>query len=356
MIPRRTVAGSYAEKELPALRLLSVITTVWFLAAGGADVFMGYLLLAILDFFLATMFLFFRLRMEAMSPSAVRGFIPPILLFLNLLPLGGSFLEADLRTLLLRHMVTLLGTGIYLEFRRRDVFLTYLFINAFSFAGAFILSRDSSGDLFNLAICYIFILSSMYFFSSLHRAKTRELEALSSSEKEAKKMALRDPLTGLFNRRHFDDELARLLKTGTDVSLFLLDLDNFKTINDTYGHPGGDEVLKSLASCINRTVRKGDIVCRIGGDEFAVLLPTCPDKNGRIMAENLCRHTQLCSPPLSVSIGTAHAMGGSFPEEVFKKADEALYAAKALGKRCVIHGGCVIPRPSSRKAGPTEKD
>ena len=76
------------ERELPALRLLSVITAVWFLAAGWADVLMGFQLLAVLDFFLASLFLFFRLRMNAMPLSAVRGFVPPILLFLNLLPLG----------------------------------------------------------------------------------------------------------------------------------------------------------------------------------------------------------------------------------------------------------------------------
>jgi len=91
----RTVhRGNRLERELPALRLLSVITAVWFLAAGWADVLMGYSLLAVLDLFLALLFLFFRIRMTTMPPSAVRGFVPPILLFLNLLPLGASFLEA----------------------------------------------------------------------------------------------------------------------------------------------------------------------------------------------------------------------------------------------------------------------
>lgn len=232
------------ERELPALRLLSVITAVWFLAAGWADVLMGYPLLAVLDFFLALLFLFFRLRMNTMTPSAVRGFVPPVLLFLNLLPLGASFLEAGFFTLLLRHIVTLLGTWVYMQFRRRDVFFTYLVINAFSFAGTFLLAGDFRGETANLAICYVFIVSSMYFFSMLQRKTFRELDAMSSAERQARNMASRDPLTGLYNRRHFDGELARLLGEGTGVTLILIDLDDFKNINDAHGHQAGDEALK----------------------------------------------------------------------------------------------------------------
>jgi len=331
------------ERELPALRLLSVITAVWFLAAGWADVLMGFQLLAVLDFFLASLFLFFRLRMNAMPLSAVRGFVPPILLFLNLLPLGTSFLEAGFFTLLLRHIVTLLGTGIYMQFRRRDVFLTYLVINAFSFLGTFLLAGDFRGGTVNLAICYVFIVSSMYFFSMRQRKTSRELDALSSAERQARDMASRDPLTGLFNRRHFDEELARLLREGTGVTLLLLDLDDFKEINDVHGHQAGDEALKKMASAITRAVRKDDIACRIGGDEFAVLLPDCPENNGLVIAENICRQVRSCAPYLSMSLGVAFSPGSSNPEDAFRKADTALYEAKSKGKGCIASGGVLTP-------------
>ncbi len=324
------------EKELPALRILSIITAGWFFVSGAADVFMGFVLLAILDFFFAFLFLYFRWRMETLSLSAIRGFLPPLLLFLNLLPLGASFLEANLEILLLRHIVTLLGSGIYMEFRPRDVFFTYMGINAFAFGGSFLLAGELRNGMINLAICYFFILSSMLFFSLLQRKKSLEIASLFLSQRKARDLALRDPLTGLFNRRLFDEVLADLLGAGKDVTLFLLDLDDFKTINDTQGHPEGDRALKSLADCMERVIRKGDTAARIGGDEFAVLLPECPDKNGRVIAENLCRQARLCTPPLSVSIGMVHIDGGTEPKEAFLLADRALYAAKTGGKGRVM--------------------
>lgn len=325
-----------AEKELPALRILSVITAGWFFVSGAADVFMGFVLLAILDFFFAFLFLFFRWRMGTLSLSAIRGFLPPLLLFLNLLPLGASYLEANLEILLLRHIVTLLGSGIYMEFRPRDVFFTYMGINAFAFGGAFFLAGDLQGEMINLAICYFFILSSMLFFSLLQRRKTLEIASLFRSQNKAKALALRDPLTGLFNRRYFDECLSGLLSGGKDIALFLLDMDDFKSINDTRGHPEGDQALKNMASTIDRVIRKGDIAARIGGDEFAIILPECPENNGRIIAENLCRQAKLSTPPLSVSVGMVHVAGGTNPAEAFALADQALYAAKDGGKGRVM--------------------
>ena len=336
MFRKNLLSNRSAEKELPALRILSVITAGWFFLSGAADVFMGFVLSAILDFCFAFLFLFFRWRMKTLPLSAIRGFLPPLLIFLNLLPLGAIYLEANLEIMLLRHIVTLLGTGIYMEFRTRDVFFTYMVINAFAFGGAFFLAGDLQGEMINLAICYFFILSSMLFFSLLQRKKTREIASLFFSRNEAKALALRDPLTGLFNRRYFDECLSGLLSGGKDLALFLLDMDDFKSINDTRGHPEGDQALKSIASAIERVIRKGDIAARIGGDEFAIILPECPEKNGRIIAENLCRQARLCTPSLSTSIGMVHVAGGTKPREAFARADLALYAAKAGGKGMVM--------------------
>ncbi len=336
MSRKNLLSNASSDKELPALRILSVITAGWFFASGAADVFMGFVLLAILDFFFAFLFLFFRWRMENLSLSAIRGFLPPLLLFMNLLPLGASYLEVHLEILLLRHIVTLLGSGIYMEFRPRDVFFTYMGINAFAFGGAFFLAGDLQGEMINLAICYFFILSSMLFFSLLQRKKTLEIASLFHSQREAKALAFKDPLTGLFNRRYFDECLSGILGEEKDLTLFLVDMDDFKAINDTRGHPEGDQALKNMAAAIERVIRKGDMAARIGGDEFAIILPECPEKNGRVIAQNLCRKAGLCTPPLSISIGIVYVARGTNPAEAFARADQALYAAKAAGKGRVM--------------------
>ena len=353
MNQRRSFRKPPVERELPSLRLLSVITAVWFAASGSADMIMGYPLLAVLDFFMAFLFVFFRLRINSMTESAVRGFTPPILIFLNLLPLLCSFLETGLHTLLVRHLVTLLGTGIFMQHRDLRVFNTYLLINASSFAGAFLREGNFGGEAVNLALCYIFIVSGMYFFTALHRKTSSRLAALSDAERKARYMASRDSLTGLFNRRHFDDEFARLMDKGTDVSLILIDLDDFKNVNDVHGHAVGDEVLRNIAFAITRAVRRNDVACRVGGDEFAVLLPSCPAKHSRRIAENICRQVRSRIPMMGISVGLAFAPGGDSPEEAFKRADEALYRAKARGKGRIVSCGELLPPDEEMPAGHT---
>lgn len=141
--------------------------------------------------------------------------------------------------------------------------------------------------------------------------------------------AVRDPLTGLYNRRFFDEMLAQTAETarryGRDLSLILFDLDHLKELNDTCGHQAGDQALKTFARLLTQTARKADIACRIGGDEFAVILPETGRSEARIFLDRLFKN--LNTPSASAGIAALPA------EDLFAAADAQLLRAKADKKR-----------------------
>lgn len=164
-------------------------------------------------------------------------------------------------------------------------------------------------------------------------------------------MALTDPLTGLFNRRHFDErlrlELRRAQREQVPVALLLCDIDHFKRVNDAHGHPAGDGVLREVAQRIASGVRDVDVVCRYGGEEFAVILPACSFEEAASVAERV-RSVVANVPvlmdgaqnlPVTISAGIS-----GFPSpinnalELTRSADQALYRAKSLGRNRVEKG------------------
>jgi diguanylate cyclase (GGDEF)-like protein/PAS domain S-box-containing protein len=167
-------------------------------------------------------------------------------------------------------------------------------------------------------------------------------------------LAVRDGLTGLYNRRHFDEMLAaewrRAYRDNAPLALLLIDLDHFKLLNDTHGHPAGDEVLRRLATVFaSFGQRAGDVVARYGGEEFTVLLPNTDRacaaaiaEKVRAAASRLDRSGMTALPagaPLSISIGVACAVGDQLeaaPDELVRRADAALYAAKRGGRDRVV--------------------
>ncbi|UCF35555.1 MAG: diguanylate cyclase [Acidobacteriota bacterium] len=164
-----------------------------------------------------------------------------------------------------------------------------------------------------------------------------------------KEQATRDPLTGLHNRRYLEDtlekELARARRKETTLGLMVLDLDNFKTFNDRFGHSSGDRVLKRVGEHLARTVRAADVVCRFGGEEFVVLLPEISLTECLARAEELrscvarIDLTDIAIPGASVTVSVGVA---SYPDigfdgdSLFEAADQALYRAKHLGRDLVL--------------------
>ena len=161
--------------------------------------------------------------------------------------------------------------------------------------------------------------------------------------------AIHDPLTGLYNRRYLDENLGRELHRArrgkSPLCVVMLDLDHFKLFNDTFGHDGGDLLLRELAQALNDKLRKSDISCRHGGDEFVVVMPDSSLADTRHRIEQICaliketqvRHGGTVLGPITVSAGVAGMPEhGSTAGELIQAADTAMYAAKQAGGGVVV--------------------
>ncbi|MES1178318.1 MAG: GGDEF domain-containing protein [Myxococcales bacterium] len=159
-------------------------------------------------------------------------------------------------------------------------------------------------------------------------------------------LATVDSLTNLQNKRHFDEvfgkEVARSDHAQQPLSLIILDIDYFKKINDGFGHPAGDAVLKHVASVVKTQIRQGDTLCRVGGEEFALVLPQTPLALATQAAELIraAVESSVCEVagtpiPATLSLGVAQLAPGEVPEGLYQRADERLYAAKHGGRNRV---------------------
>ncbi|MBG0565839.1 putative bifunctional diguanylate cyclase/phosphodiesterase [Actinoplanes aureus] len=167
----------------------------------------------------------------------------------------------------------------------------------------------------------------------------RDIGARKALEEQLSRQAFTDPLTGLSNRALFRDRLEHATaRRDAGVTLLLIDLDDFKDVNDNLGHSAGDELLTSVAGRLRSGVRPGDTLARLGGDEFAVLIESMDGRDASATAERLLtelrRPIELggCDIRCTASIGVAAAVGGVTAEELLRNADLAMYAAKRQGR------------------------
>ena len=176
----------------------------------------------------------------------------------------------------------------------------------------------------------------------------KELERINE---ELRHISITDPLTKLYNRRHFEDlitmEMNLTQRHGDANSLIMIDIDHFKSINDTYGHFSGDLVLKEVADTLRKNLRKTDVLCRIGGEEFVVLCKRTIKKDAQLVAEKLRRAVESktislgdASLNITISLGGASipdARNTSTIDEFFRYADTALYYSKEHGRNRYTH-------------------
>jgi diguanylate cyclase (GGDEF)-like protein len=158
-----------------------------------------------------------------------------------------------------------------------------------------------------------------------------------------RELAMIDALTGLYNRRFAEQrlvaEVARSARKGHPLSVVVLDLDEFKHINDTYGHPAGDLVLQEFAAALNRAVRGGDLAVRMGGDEFLLILPECNHEQLQLVLNRLGPLELAWEGrkfPIKYSVGWKEYAPGDQPEGMLAAADQALYANKRAAKKSTV--------------------
>lgn len=167
--------------------------------------------------------------------------------------------------------------------------------------------------------------------------------------RQVKNKAERDALTGLYNRRYFDErlqhELRRHERYGHELGIIMLDIDHFKSINDTFGHPLGDEVLRELSVLLSRQLRYADCVARYGGEEFVILLPYTTAEHAWTLADRLRRKIashRFCSNTIDRKITVSLGVTGFRPElgitkeQLINQADVGLYKAKNQGRNCTV--------------------
>ncbi|ARQ57843.1 MULTISPECIES: PleD family two-component system response regulator [Rhizobium] len=180
--------------------------------------------------------------------------------------------------------------------------------------------------------------------------RKRYNDRLRASVKQTIELAVTDPLTGLNNRRYLDNHLTvlfnRSMARGRPLSVLITDIDRFKQVNDTYGHDGGDEVLREFANRVRSTIRGADLACRYGGEEFVVAMPDTSPEVAAAVAERLRAAVE--SAPfmlkhsgealnVTASFGIASRIGSVLtPDQLMKQADLALYEAKNTGRNRVV--------------------
>jgi two-component system cell cycle response regulator len=178
--------------------------------------------------------------------------------------------------------------------------------------------------------------------------RKRYQDALQANQQESLEMAVKDGLTKLYNRRYFDTHLERMLKDSLDnnkpLALMIIDMDHFKSVNDTYGHQSGDEILKQLSVIIMRSVRPNDLVARYGGEEFVVVMPATDLRSAAVVAERVRKIIEAHEFIIpvkpgklkkTISVGLSVAVPGDVAGTIIERADKGLYHVKNTGRNKV---------------------
>ncbi|NPA52718.1 MAG: diguanylate cyclase [Aquificae bacterium] len=315
-------------------RRLALLATIIGIIVQIVEVLYNYILkqkeLSIINLFILSVliliFLFFK-----RFPTKPIAHILVLSLILKIVPLVFFFSETLFPWIILFPLISIVLVGIQSA-------TIYTFLVAIYVVFILSLKREYISPYqvqfyFEVGITYFtsFVIGAVY--ETLNRFFYNQL----------KKQAVKDFLTGLFNRRYFEEilkwEIELSKRYNHPLSIILLDIDNFKKVNDMYGHQVGDRVLREIADVLKKNIRSSDIAARYGGEEFVILLPETDVEGAVKVAEKLRTQIQNLKPngiEITASFGVTKLFGDDTVETFIKRADTALYQAKRKGKNRVI--------------------
>jgi diguanylate cyclase (GGDEF)-like protein len=230
------------------------------------------------------------------------------------------------------HMPDMNGIELIRRIKKIDNKVNIILMTTYSFIDSAVLALKTGAFAYILKPCNIEEVKLI-----LQRAiENRSLLILAGERKYYQDMSILDGLTGVYNNRHFHEmlewQIGHLLRVPQAFSLLMIDIDDFKKYNDTYGHLAGDKLLHNTAQLFLNSARGSDMVFRYGGEEFAIIMPQTAQENAKRAGERLLETVRI-HLPVTISLGLA-----TFPdnaqtqEELINNADKALYRAKSLGK------------------------
>lgn len=199
------------------------------------------------------------------------------------------------------------------------------------------------GNIFNSSVqftyTFIFSIISIILLFSEYLKKENELDSINVEQEVIYKKSITDGMTGLYNHTHM---VNMIKKTVTPYSVVMLDIDNFKNINDSLGHYFGDVVISQVAFNLKKQIRSNDLVFRYGGDEFLIILFKCTDINAREIMIKIIKYIESNSLEIDGKIVSITLSGGIYYvrnkedyKDIFRKVDSALYYSKNKGKNCI---------------------
>ncbi|MDO9507762.1 MAG: diguanylate cyclase [Thermovirgaceae bacterium] len=358
------VAVEYQQQQRKQKVCTCLILSGWFATLFLTDILFGYPLMKRLDGILALAYLACAPLTAMLFPSRKRSF-PGVLAIANLIlissfPLFFTRLGIPVEVLLLRQVMTLLFStliGPYFIQPKGFAFFLILLYNAACFYYPILRLRELDLMMGYIVVTYSFTLLFSYFFLDILRMNVTHVSSLLSAKKNAEDMALRDELTGVYNRRYCDNLLRILIENETEKTLLFIDLDDYQNICQAHGHLVGDSFLKKSASAIGECIRSGDVAARFGGNQFVVVLDSGDIPLALSISKRIRKALGEIIPEFtSVSIGVTKIIAGITQQAVLVNADTALFRAKSGGIEQIAVVDPANPRMESEHWPDTDAD